>query len=84
VTVLVVDNRSYEVLKSGMAAYKGRSVAADRLIGMDLDEPAIDIPAVARGFGVAARLVSGAEDLRDALEQPRAEPQLIDVLVREG
>jgi benzoylformate decarboxylase len=84
VTVLVVDNRSYEVLKSGMAAYKGRSVPPDRLVGMDLDAPPIDIPAVARGFGVAAQIVTDPAELRDVLREPPIEPRLIDVLVREG
>lgn len=84
VTVLVVDNRAYEILKSAMATYKGGTVPPDRLVGMDLDAPPIDIPAVARGFGVAARLVSEADDLREALAHSSAEPQVIDVLVREG
>jgi benzoylformate decarboxylase len=84
VTVLVVDNRAYEILKSGMATYKGQTVRPDRLVGMDLDTPPIDIPAVARGFGVAARLVSEPDELREALAHCSAEPQVIDVLVREG
>jgi thiamine pyrophosphate-dependent acetolactate synthase large subunit-like protein len=87
VTVLVMDNRAYEVLKTGMASYKGGSVPPDRLVGMDLDAPVVDIPAVARGFGVAAEIVTEPSELRDALAQPAvpsAEPRLIDVLVREG
>lgn len=84
VTVLVVDNRAYEVLKSAMAAYKGGTVRPDRLVGMDLDEPPIDIPAVARGFGVAAQMVSEPADLRDALTERSEGPRLINVLVREG
>lgn len=84
VTVLVVDNRAYEVLKSGMAAYKGGTVPPDRLVGMDLDAPPIDIPGLARSFGVAAQTVGGPAELREALTEPSAEPRLIDVLVREG
>jgi benzoylformate decarboxylase len=84
VTVFVVDNRGYEVLKSGMAAYKGSAVPPQRLVGMDLDRPPIDIPAVARGFGVAAELVTEPAALRQALAARPAAPRLIDVLVREG
>jgi thiamine pyrophosphate-dependent acetolactate synthase large subunit-like protein len=87
VTVLVMDNRAYEVLKTGMASYKGGTVPPDRLVGMDLQTPAVDIPAVARGFGVAAEIVTEPGELRDALTGPAArpaEPRLIDVLVREG
>jgi len=84
VTVFVVDNRSYEVLKSGMAAYKGGPVPPERLVGMDLDAPAIDIPAVARGFGVAAQIVGEPAELQKALAERSSTPRLIDVLVREG
>ncbi|HEV2283886.1 MAG TPA: thiamine pyrophosphate-dependent enzyme [bacterium] len=84
VTVLVVDNRAYEVLKSGMRSYKGGNVPPDRLVGMDLDQPAIDIPALARGFGVAAQVVSAPGELRAALAERTLEPRLIDVMVREG
>lgn len=84
VTVFVVDNRAYEVLKSGMRSYKGGSVRRERLVGMDLDEPVIDISAVARGFGVASRVVSEPGELRETLAEPAAEPRLLDVLVREG
>jgi benzoylformate decarboxylase len=83
VTVLVVDNRSYEVLKSGMASYKGRAVPPDRLIGMDLNAPPIDIPAVARGFGVAGCQVTNPGELRDVLAERSVEPRVVDVLVRE-
>ena len=84
VTVLVVDNRAYEVLKSGMASYKGGTVRPDRLVGMDLDQPPIDIPAIARGFGIAAQVVTEPGELRAALAERAPEPRLIDVLVREG
>ena len=84
VTVLVVDNRAYEVLKSGMRSYKGGNVRPDRLVGMDLDQPPIDIPAVSRGFGVAAQVVNDPAGLRAALAERSPEPRLIDVMVREG
>ena len=80
-TIMVVDNRAYQILKEGMAQYKGAPVAPDRLIGMDLDAPAVDLPAVARGFGVQARLVSDPGELREALAERSTEPRLLDVLV---
>ena len=43
-TIMVVDNRAYQILKEGMAQYKGAPVAPDRLIGMDLTGPAVDLP----------------------------------------
>jgi len=80
-TIMVVDNRAYQILKEGMAQYKGAPVAPDRLIGMDLNAPAVDLPAVARGFGVQARLVSDPGELREALAERSPEPRLLDVLV---
>ena len=80
-TIMVVDNRAYQILKDGMAEYKGGPVAPERLIGMDLDAPTIDLPAVSRGFGVQARLIADPGELREALAERSAEPRLLDVLV---
>jgi len=81
VTVLVMDNRAYQVLKDGMAQYKGQPVPPERLIGMDLDAPVVDIPAVAQGFGVPARLISRPDELRDALAERHDGPRLLDVVI---
>lgn len=82
VTVLVLDNRAYEILKIGMREYKGGPVPPERLVGMDLDRPHVDIPSVARGFGVEARLISEPSELREALAERSGKPQLFDVLVQ--
>ena len=82
VTVLVLDNREYRILKSGMETYKGGPVPPERLIGMDLDAPAVDIPGVAQGFGVPARLITEPAELEDALGERPGGPRLLDVLVR--
>jgi len=81
VTVLVMDNRAYQVLKDGMASYKGGPVPPGRLVGMDLDAPAVDIPGVAQAFGVPARVITRPDELREALAERTAGPRLLDVLV---
>jgi len=81
VTVLVMDNRAYQVLKDGMAEYKGQPVPPERLVGMDLVAPAVDIPRVAEGFGVPARLITRPEELREALAARSDGPRLLDVLI---
>jgi len=81
VTVLVLDNRAYQILKTEMAIYKGGSVPPERLIGMDLDAPPVDIPSVAQGFGVPGRLVTTPAELREALAERSTGPRLLDVLV---
>jgi thiamine pyrophosphate-dependent acetolactate synthase large subunit-like protein len=65
-----------------MQAYKGGPVPPERLVGMDLDAPPVDIPSVARGFGVPGRLITEPADLRDALAEPGPGPRLLDVLVQ--
>ncbi len=82
VTVLVLDNRAYQILKDGMREYKHAPVPPERLIGMDLTQPPVDIPAVARGFGVAARQITTPKELEDALAERSAEPRVLDVLVQ--
>ncbi|HKV44318.1 MAG TPA: thiamine pyrophosphate-dependent enzyme, partial [bacterium] len=82
VTVLVMDNRAYQVLKDGMATYKGGAVPPERLIGMDLNAPDIDIPGVAQGFGVPARLITRPDELRDALASRSDGPRLFDVVIQ--
>jgi len=81
VTVLVMDNRAYQVLKDGMAQYKGGPVPPERLVGMDLESPVVDIPAVAQGFGVPGRRISRPDELRDALADRSDGPQLLDVVI---
>ena len=81
VTVLVMDNRAYQVLKDGMATYKGSAVPRERLVGMDLDAPVVDIPSVAQGFGVPARLITRPDELRDALAERSSGPRLLDVVI---
>jgi benzoylformate decarboxylase len=81
VTVLVMDNRAYQVLKDGMSEYKGKPAPPERLVGMDLDAPAIDIPRLAQGFGIPGRLITRPEDLREALAERSQGPRLLDVLI---
>lgn len=82
VTVLVLDNRAYQILKDGMADYKHAPVPPERLIGMDLTQPPIDIPGVARGFGVAARHITTPGELEEALAERSREPRVLNVVVQ--
>ncbi len=81
VTVLVMDNRAYQVLKDGMAQYKGGPVPPERFVGFDLQSPVVDIPTVAQGFGVPARSISRPDELRDALAERVDGPRLLDVII---
>ncbi len=82
VTVLVLNNRAYQILKDGMRAYKRGAVAPERMVGMDLNDPAIDICGMARALGVPGQVVEDPTQLREALSDATGAPRLFDVLVQ--
>ncbi|MDB5659347.1 MAG: thiamine pyrophosphate-binding protein [Cypionkella sp.] len=80
VTTLLLNNRSYAILLDEfkkVGANPGPTAASM----MNLDRPAIDWSALARGFGVAAAVATTLEELDIALAQALAldGPMLIDV-----
>src|SRR4051812_17614363 len=79
VTFLVLRNDEYAILK-----WFGQLENVTGAPGLDL--PAIDTVAVARGYGVSARQVSGRDHLYSALKDGIAsrEPRLIEVRVAPG
>jgi benzoylformate decarboxylase len=84
VTFVVMNNREYNILKNYMRAQSHYvSPGANRFIGLDLVDPAIDFPALAAAMGVPARRVSRAIDIAGAVEAGIAsgQPNLIEVLV---
>ena len=73
VTTVVLSNRSYKILKlelSNVGANPGQS-ALDML---DLDRPALDFVALARGMGVPGRRVEDARELTGAIRDGAGEP----------
>ena len=58
VTVVILDNGSYRILKQRLLNLKGAAAHHDRFIGMDLDDPPIDLPGLARSLGVEAERVA--------------------------
>ncbi|MEV6123067.1 thiamine pyrophosphate-dependent enzyme [Streptomyces sp. NPDC052077] len=73
VTYVMVNNGGYGILKDLAAARDPK-----RMPAMDL--PGIDIPALARGYGVRAQRVTNLRVLARALRAPGApEPRLIDI-----
>ncbi|MBI4279018.1 MAG: hypothetical protein HY660_11225 [Armatimonadetes bacterium] len=83
VVILVLNNRSYRILREAMEHYKGGPVPDERLIGVHLDAPAVDHVAVSQGFGVPARRVVHGRELRGALEEAFAAqgPVLVDIAI---
>jgi benzoylformate decarboxylase len=79
VTFLVLRNEEYAILKwFGMLE--------DILDAPGLDLPALDCAAVAAGYGVGSRVVSGVDELGEGLSQALAsgKPELLEVKVTPG
>jgi len=79
VTFLVLNNAEYAILK-WFADVEGTQGAP----GLDL--PRLDVAAVAAGYGVESRKVSGRDEVRDALSKALASsrPELVEVPVAPG
>jgi len=80
ITYVVFNNRGYAIIKSGTRAAKGRAYETDTYIGMDIDDPPVDMLSLARGLGAGAASATTPDELRHALEASAAHegPFLID------
>ena len=83
ITYVVPNNTSYAILKSGMLSLDLASAKRGIYPGMDLVDPEIDYPGLARALGVRAERVEKPGDLRDVLAQCLAHPgpSLVDVAI---
>jgi benzoylformate decarboxylase len=79
VTFLVLRNEEYSILK-----WFGMLESVEGAPGLDL--PALDVSAVAQGYGVPSRRVSGREELTEALRTAIGSggPELVEVQVTPG
>jgi len=82
ITYLIINNRSYRIIKERLVALRN----SDRFVAMDMNDPSIDFVGVAQGFGIAARRVTEpgtiAAALRDAIAS--GAPNLIEAVVEDG
>ncbi len=69
VVYVVCNNRTYKILKEGMARYLAPEGRESKHIGMDFYERPLDLAKIAEGFGVPGYRVERAEQLRPALEK---------------
>src|SRR5215468_1394614 len=83
VVYVIVNNRSYRILKQRTLALKGFSAEDDRYVGMDLVNPRLDYVGLARAQGVPGELVEKAGDVGAAIRRGLASggPYVVDVHV---
>jgi benzoylformate decarboxylase len=81
VTVLVVNNRSYRILKQRLYNTQGMAAQTDQYVGMELVNPAIDYCGLARSLGVDAVYCKTLDEVTAALERgvTGGKPLLIEV-----
>jgi benzoylformate decarboxylase len=81
VVFLILNNRSYRILKQRTNAMQGFAAQTDRYVGMDLTDPAIDYVGLARSLGVKSARATALSEVVDLLRQALAQggPFLIDI-----
>ena len=83
ITVAVMNNRSYLILKRFLQERQGPSARWDRFLGVDLDPPDVDFVALAESFGIRACRPNTPREAADAIAEglSSGEPALLDVRI---
>jgi benzoylformate decarboxylase len=78
-TVVIVNNGGYRIIKQRLLAFHGD----DHYVGMDFVDPPVDFAGVARSLGMEAMRITEAKDLQAALSSAFRRPgaKLIEVVV---
>jgi benzoylformate decarboxylase len=78
-TVVIVNNGGYRIIKQRLLAFHGD----DHYVGMDFIDPPVDFAGVARSLGLEATRITEAKDLKSALSSAFRRPgaKLIEVVV---
>jgi benzoylformate decarboxylase len=81
VAFVILNNRSYRILKQRLHALRGHAAQSDTYVGMELTDPPIDFVALARSMGVPAKRARTVAESTDLLGQALASggPMLIEV-----
>ena len=83
VIFLITNNEGYQILKNRLKLFHGN----DTPIGMDFNDPPMNIAKIAEGFGLPAERVDTAEGFDAALDRALARtdgPTLIEAMVKKG
>jgi len=85
VVFVILNNRSYRILKQRLSGMRGLAEQTGNYVGMDLTDPPIDYVGLARSMGLSAThagtLPEFTAALRDALAQRR--PMLIELEIEQ-
>ncbi|MDN3988477.1 thiamine pyrophosphate-binding protein [Zwartia vadi] len=82
ITYVIINNRSYRIIKERLLAMRG----TDDFVAMDMNDPAIDFAGVAKSMGMPSQLVTDPAKIADALKDAMSHdgPNLVEVIVSRG
>jgi len=82
ITYVIINNRSYRIIKERLLAMRG----TDDFVAMDMDNPAIDFAGLAKSMGMPSQVVTDPTKLADVLKAAMASggPNLVEVIVSRG
>ncbi len=82
ITYVIINNRSYRIIKERLLAMRG----TDDFVAMDMNDPAIDFAGVAKSMGMPSQVVTDPTKLADVLKAAMASggPNLVEVIVSRG
>ncbi len=83
IVAVILNNRSYRILKQRTRALGGHSAATGKYLGMDLVDPEIDLGGLARAFGVDAVAAATIPDVLTAVHDglSSGRPLVVDAAV---
>lgn len=86
VTFVIPNNAQYQILKIGAQGMALPNARAGRFVGLDLNEPEVDMVALAKSLGVDAVRVTEPDELSDEVRQSLAgdQPRLIETPIDRG
>ena len=82
ITYVIINNRSYRIIKERLLAMRG----TDDFVAMDMNNPAIDFAGLAKSMGMPSQVVTDPTKLADVLKAAMASggPNLVEVIVSRG
>ena len=82
ITYVIINNRSYRIIKERLLAMRG----TDDFVAMDMNDPAIDFAGVAKSMGMPSQVVTEPTEIAAVLKAAMAsgKPNLVEVIVSRG
>ncbi len=83
---VIFNNTSYRILKQRLVMLRGLAEQADRFVGMELTDPAIDFIGLARSLGIEGARAGTVKDTTDLIGKALKDgkPMLIEVDMERG